>query len=158
MSPRALIVCTNWGAVFNQKSMNKSIQKSTPNKSLKSKKNDAKTDLHFNRFRNCFSWTSKFLKKVHVRESYELPSRIRVTEGSPKKKESQQRWKAARNSSKRYIRRNTFQQLMQKPSKIDPKIVHEIWCKKGVKKWRRGGDRVTPHPSRNTPISKVLRR
>ena len=33
---------------------------------------------------------SKFLKKVHVRESCEFPSRIRVAEGSPKKKESKQ--------------------------------------------------------------------
>ena len=32
----------------------------------------------------------KFLKKVHVRESYEFPSRIRVAEGSPKKKGSKQ--------------------------------------------------------------------
>ena len=51
------------GAVLYQTSMKTSMRKSMPNNLWKSKKNDAKTDLHFDSFRNYFSWKFEFSEK-----------------------------------------------------------------------------------------------
>ena len=68
--------------------MNKSMRKSMPTFFCKSKKTDAKTDVHFDSFGIASHEKSKFSENVHVRESHDFPSRMRVVEGSPKKKES----------------------------------------------------------------------
>ena len=64
---------------------------------------------------------SNFLKKVHVRESYDLQSRIRVAEGSLKKKGKQNEMKLCKKIFPQVAKKEgtlgegPFQQMMPKP-------------------------------------------
>ena len=151
----------HFGAKNIQNTIPKSIQKSMPKKSWKSKK-DEKTELWFDCFRNCFPRKkSKCLKKVHVRRLFEFISRMRVTEGSPKKKESKQKKDIYKNFSQKQFAKKKGA-LRDKPSpnwcQNHEKSFTKVDVEKMQKKWKWGGDGITPHPSRHTPISKILRR
>ena len=62
---------------------------------------------------------SKFLKKVHVRESHEFPGRMRVAAGSPKKKENKQNTNSVRKSSNKKVGKKEGK-LGEKP--------YQNWC------------------------------
>ena len=62
----------------------------------------------------------KFLKKVHVRELYDLPRRTRVGDGLPKKKESKQILISVRKSYKFHTRKSDATKN-RKPSKVEHK-------------------------------------
>ena len=89
---------------FGAKNVNKSIQKSMRNRCRQIPENRRTMMRKQTCISICFGIASHekscFLKKVHVRESYEFNNRMCVVEGSPKKKESKQRWISVRNSSK----------------------------------------------------------
>ena len=88
---------------FHRKSMNQLMWKSMLKKSWWSKKNDANADLHFDSFRNLFSW------KIFFVETGACTRLIRFTHASRRgfaeKEGKQNKWNSVRKSSKNRSRK-----------------------------------------------------
>ena len=117
MASASLRNCFQNGAIFITN--NKSIRKSMPKKSWKSKKNDASTDLHFDKFRNCFSWKIELSEKGACTKIIRLTNQNSCRRGFAEKEGKQTNMK---------ICKKIFQKMVAKKEGTLGEITSNNWC------------------------------